>query len=173
MRPPSVRRIRYVPGMGILIADERLLLEGMVDRHRAEIAALLDGMSEVDARRRLVASLTTPLGLVKHCIFVEQVWFHSRVAGVSRAEVGIPDTIDESFVLAETDSIESVRRDFHLACETSREIAATRDLDETFGWHAGDVSLRYIYAHLIAEYARHAGHGDILAEQIKAGTAAR
>jgi len=155
--------------MALLTADERVLLEGMVDRQRAEIAALLDGLSEDDARRRLVASLTMPLGLVKHCAFVERVWFHSRVAGVPRAEVGIPDVVDESFVLAESDSIESVRRDFLVACERSREIAAAHDLDETFAWYADEVSLRYVYTHLVAEYARHAGQGDILVEQLTAG----
>jgi uncharacterized damage-inducible protein DinB len=156
----------YGRRMGLLTADERVLMEAMVDRQRAEIAALLDGLDEEEARRRLVPSLTTVLGLVKHCTFVEQVWFHSRVAGVSRAEVGIPDVVDESFVLAETDTIASVLRGFEVACERSREIAATRDLDETFAWYSDEVSLRYIYAHLVAEYARHAGQGDILVEQL-------
>jgi len=39
------------------------------------------------------------LGLVKHATFVEQVWFHSRVAGVPRADVGLQETVDESFTL--------------------------------------------------------------------------
>jgi hypothetical protein len=30
------------------------------------------------------------------------------------------------------------------------------------------VSLRFVYVHMIAELARHAGHGDILVEQITA-----
>jgi len=155
--------------MSFLVADERSLLEAMVDRQRAEIVALLDDLDEAEARQRLVPSLTTPLGLVKHCTFVEKVWFHSRVAGRSRAEVGLPDDVDASFVLEPTDTRESIRRDFVKACERSREIAASHGLEETFAWRDGrSVSLRYIHTHLIAEYARHAGHGDILVEQIKA-----
>jgi hypothetical protein len=154
--------------MGFTLGDERSVLEGMVDRQRAEIAALLDGLTEDDVRLRLVPSLTTLLGLVKHSTFVEQVWFHSRVAGVPRADLGLPDEVDETFVLDDTHTIASIRADFLAACERSRTIAAAHELDDIFDWRGQPVSLRYIYAHLIAEYARHAGHGDILAEQIRA-----
>ncbi|MCR6030448.1 DUF664 domain-containing protein [Nocardioides sp. zg-579] len=150
------------------VADERVVLESMLDRQRDEVAALLDDLSEDEARERLVPSLTTVLGLVAHATFVERVWFHHRVAGVPRAALGLPDTVEESFVLAEGDTIASVRDAYLAACERSREIAAEHDLDETFPWHHGPVSLRYVHAHLVAELARHAGHGDILVEQLRA-----
>ena len=47
-------------------------------------------------------------------------------------------------------------------------MAREHELDEEFPWHQGPVSLRYIYVHMVAELARHAGHGDILNEQIRA-----
>jgi len=153
------------------VAAERELLERMLDVQREELARLLSEVDDTAARTRLVPSLTTPLGLVKHATFVEMVWFHSRVAGVPRAELGLPDTIDESFVLEPEDTVDSVRGGFLAACEHSREVAAAHDLDEQFPWHHGPVSLRFIYGHMIAELARHAGHGDILVEQLKAGTA--
>jgi uncharacterized damage-inducible protein DinB len=152
------------PGEG-----ERALLERMLDVQRAELAELLTRLDDDAARARLVPSLTTPLGLVKHATFVEKVWFHSRVAGVPRAELGLPDTIDESFELTPDDTVASVRAAFVAACERSRAVAATHDdLDEQFPWHQGPVSLRFVYVHMIAELARHAGHGDILAEQLLA-----
>ena len=150
------------------MADERAVLEGMVDVQRGAIAGLLDGLDDTEARARLVPSLTTPLALVAHATFVEKVWFHHRVAGVPRAEVGIPETVEESFVPAPGDTVESVRAGFLAACERSREIASGRDLDEQYPWHHGPVSLRFIYAHMVAELARHAGHGDILVEQLRA-----
>lgn len=153
-------------------ADERPTLESMLDTQREEVARLLDDLDEPAARARLVPSLTTPLGLVKHATFVEEVWFHSRVAGVPRAALGLPDTVDESFLLATEDTIDTVRSAYLAACERSREIAAGHELDEEFPWHQGPVSLRYIYVHLIAELARHAGHGDILVEQLAAGLSA-
>lgn len=148
-------------------ADERALLEGMVDLQREEIAGLLEGLDEEEARRRLVPSLTTPLGLVKHATFVERVWFHSRIAGVPRRDLGIPDTVDESFELAPEDTVDSIRSAYLEACDHSREVTSGRDLDEEYDWHGSSVSLRFVYAHMIQELARHAGHGDILVEQMK------
>ncbi|HET8717831.1 MAG TPA: DinB family protein [Nocardioidaceae bacterium] len=155
--------------MDVFLADERALLEGMLDAQRDEVAGLLSGLDETAARARLVPSLTTPLGLVKHATFVEQVWFHSRVGGVPRERLGVPETVDESFMLTPEDTTGSVRATFLAACERSREVAADHALDEQFPWHHGPVSLRFIYAHMIEELARHAGHGDILVEQLAAG----
>ncbi|WP_256839281.1 DinB family protein [Ornithinimicrobium faecis] len=154
--------------MGIHTAGERAVLEGLVDVQRREIVGLLEGLTEEQARRRLVPSLTTLLGLVTHATFVEKVWFHHRVQGLSRVEVGIPETVEESFVLTGEHTVASVLEAHAAACERSRVIAAEHDLDEQFPWHHGSVSLRFLYGHLIAELARHAGHGDILREQILA-----
>lgn len=153
-------------------AGDRAALEQMLDVQRSEMIGLLDDMTEEQARRRLVPSLTTLLGLVKHGCFVERVWFHHRVDGVPRHELGLPDDIDESFRLGESDTIATVRADFEAACVRSRDIAAEHpDLAEEFAWRLGPVSLRFIYAHMAQEYARHAGHGDILREQIRAADA--
>ncbi len=67
--------------MSLHTADERSVLEGLLDMQRAEIALLLDEVDDTEARTRLVPSATTVLGLVKHAVFVERVWFHARVAG--------------------------------------------------------------------------------------------
>jgi hypothetical protein len=50
-------------------------------------------------------------------------------------------------------------------------ISPNHNLDDTTEHHlVGTVSLRFIYLGMIAEVARHAGHADILAEQIQAAT---
>jgi hypothetical protein len=154
--------------MTIHLAGQRELLEGLLDVQRDQIAGILADVDEAEARTRLVPSLTTPMGLVKHATFVEKVWFHSRVAGVPRSEVGIPETVDESFVLDSDDRVEDVRQAFLDAGAGSRAIAADHELDEEFPWHRGPVNLRFIYGHVIAELARHAGHADILLEQLRA-----
>jgi len=150
------------------LAGERELLEAVLDVQRTQIEELLDGLGDADARLRLVPSLTTPLGLVKHATFVEKVWFHSRVAGVPRAELGLPDEVDETYALEPVDTVASVREAFVATCERSRQVAATAALDDEYPWREGPVSLRFIYLHMIQELARHAGHGDILVEQIAA-----
>jgi hypothetical protein len=152
----------------ILLADEQTTLIAMVDEQRAEVAAILDDLTEEEARARLVPSLTTPMGLVKHATFVEKVWFHSRIAGVDRRDLGLPDEVDDSFLIDPEDTVGSVRAAYVEACARSREVAAGRDLEEEFPWREVRVSLRFIYAHMIRELARHAGHGDILVEQLKA-----
>ena len=47
-----------------------------------------------------------------------------------------------------------------------------RSLDETLPGDAGrgDISLRWIYLHLIGEYARHNGHADLLRERVDGTT---
>lgn len=153
----------------ILTAVGRDSLNQMLDTQRSEISAVLDDLTDDEARTCLVPSLTTPLGLVKHATYVEKVWFHSRVDGRTRDKIGLPDTVNESFHLTDEDTIASVRAEFDEACARSRTIAAQHDdLEEQFPWRHGPVSLRFIYTHMIQEYARHAGHGDILVEQLHA-----
>jgi hypothetical protein len=155
-------------------ASERKTLVDVLASNRAEILELLDDLTEEEARRSLVPSLTTLLGIVKHASFAEQVWFHVTLAGRTRAELGVPADIDDSFRLAPEDTIASVSARFREVCAESDRIAFDHDLDDT-GEHArrGPVSVRWMYAHMIEELARHAGHGDILREQIAAGRKSR
>ncbi|MEZ0580765.1 DinB family protein [Nocardioides sp. MH1] len=150
-------------------ADERKTLVDVLAANRAELLELLEGLTEEEARRSLVPSLTTLLGLVKHAAFAEQVWFHVTLAGRTRAELGVPEDIDDSFRLAPDDTIDSISRRFREVCAESDRIAFDHDLDDV-GAHArrGPVSVRWMYAHMIEELARHAGHGDILREQVLA-----
>ena len=152
-----------------LIASERAQLLAFVHDNRTEILALLDGLSEEQARARLVPSATTLLGIVKHCAFVEKVWFHVSLAGRSRAEVGIPEAAEDSWELDDADTIESVRAAYRAAWAEAEEIAAPYDLDDLATHNRrGPLTLRWIYVQMVEELARHAGHGDILREQVLA-----
>ena len=138
-----------------------------LDEHRAELAASLNGVSEEQARRHLVQSDTTLLGLVKHATFVEYVWFGEAIGGRSRAELGIADGPAESFVLAESDTIDSVLAAYSAACEQSRTAATALSLDDLVtGNRRGPIPLRWIYLHMLRELAQHCGHADILREQL-------
>ncbi len=151
----------------VLTAGEREQIESFLHDNRAEVLGLLDGLTEEQARRRLVPSLTTLLGLVKHAAFVERVWFDVALAGRSRAEVGLPDTVQESFTLTEADTVGSVSELYREAWAAAVEVATQHALDDVaLHNRRGPVSLRWIYLHMIRELARHAGHGDILREQI-------
>ena len=67
------------------------------------------------------------------------------------------------------DTVASITENFRRVCAESDRVAFDHDLDDTAN-HArrGPVSLRWIYVHMIEELARHAGHGDILREQVLA-----
>ncbi|MFC4785109.1 DinB family protein [Nocardioides sp. MAHUQ-72] len=155
--------------MDVLNEPIRQQLDVFLDEHRADIRACLDGLTEEQARRSLVASRTTLLGLVKHATFVEKVWFDEAVTCRSRDEIGIPATPDESFVLEDADTIASVQQAHREACEASRVAAAALDLDDlVHGNRRGPITLRWVYLHMLRELAQHCGHADILREQLLA-----
>lgn len=150
-----------------LTGSEREQLEAFLHDNRLEIVAVLEGLDEEQARRRLVPSLTSPLAIVKHATFVEKVWFHVSLAGRSRAEVGIPEAAEDSWWLTPDDTIESVLAAYRTAWAEADEIAAAYSLDDLARHNRrGPLTLRWIYTHMVEELARHAGHGDILREQI-------
>ena len=152
-----------------LVGDEREQLLAFVHDNRTEVAGLLDGLSEEQARSRLVPSATTLLGIVKHCTFVEQVWFQVSLAGRTRAELGVPEDAEASWVLAPEDTIASVLAGYRAAWAEADRVAAAHALDDLAGHNRrGPLTLRWIYVHLVEELARHAGHGDILREQVLA-----
>jgi hypothetical protein len=153
----------------ITTGGERRLLESMLDRNRAELVNAVCGLSEAEARRRLVASLTTPIGLVKHAAVAERIWFQHVLGGLPESECdGGTTPGDASFIVDDSATLADVIAEFERASERSRVIAAGFDLDDIRTHpRVGDVSLRFIYLLAIEDFARHAGHGDILYEQIK------
>ena len=150
-------------------APLRRQLDAFLDDHRAHLRASLDGLTEEQARRRLVPSRTTLLGLLKHGTFVEKVWFDEAVTGRPREEIGIPGTPDDSFVLDDTDTVASVRAAYLAACDDSRRAVADLGLDDVLsGNRRGPLPLRWVMLHMLRELAQHCGHAEILREQVLA-----
>jgi hypothetical protein len=146
-----------------------LQFEAFLDEHRRALHDSLDGLTEEQVRRSLVPSRTTLLGLVKHATFVEKVWFDEAVTCRSRAEIGIPATPDESFVLADDDTIATVQRAHRETCAASRRAASALTVDDIVrGNRRGPLPLRWVYLHMLRELAQHCGHADILREQLLA-----
>ena len=156
----------------VAVAGERETLEGFLEYHRRVLSGKLRGLSEEDARRRLVPSLTTLLGLVSHAASVERNWFQHCLGGKPREEItGNARGDDPSWDVGADKTISDVIAEFESACAASRQIAAGFALDQTVPHdELGQVSLRFIYMNIFGEYARHAGHADILREQIDGAT---
>ena len=65
---------------------ERALIENVLDRNREALIETARGLSDADARRRLVSSLTTPISLLKHAAAAERIWFQRFWAELDEAE---------------------------------------------------------------------------------------
>ena len=151
---------------------EREVLEAFLDFHREVLVRKVSGVSELEARDRRVPSKTTLAGLVKHMIGVERGWFQRVLAGRPAEEIG-PNVGggDDSWELAEDETVESLVEEYRRTCEQSRQTAARFALDDAVPQRRlGRVSLRWIYVHMIEETARHVGHADILREQTDGAT---
>lgn len=156
-------------------SPEREGLETFLDYLRDAVVRKARGVSEEDARRRLVPSVTTLGGLVKHLAWVEHTWFAERLAQTPKELLPTPpwtkDDPDADFRLEPGETVDGVIEMYLQRCAESREIAARYQLDDTFpGRNANQISLRWLYLHMIEETGRHAGHADILREQIDGAT---
>ena len=152
-----------------LVGSEREQVEAFLEDNRAEVLQLLDGLTEEQARRRLVPSATTLLGLLKHVTWMQRVWFEECVSGTSRRELGLVQSPEESFRLSDDDTIGSVTAAHREACATARTTVADLPLDAVMTGHrAGPRTLRWVYLQVLRELAQHCGHADILREQVLA-----
>ena len=145
------------------------MVQVFIDQHRQMLLSCTGGLSEAEARLKLVESKTTLLGLVKHAIFVERVWFGEAATGRSRAELGIASSPSKSFDLEASDTIDSIRHEYAQAIELSHQAVEGKTGDDVFsGNRRGPLPLRWIQLHMLRELAQHCGHADIPREQILA-----
>ena len=140
-----------------LIATLQSFRKGVLDK--------LSGLSAEDARRSTVPSGTNVAGLIQHLTFVEGKFFEQIVAGRK------PSRGARSMQVSDSVSLSTLRGDYRAACDTSDEII--RGLGDASApvRHDGKVrDLRWAILAVIGETARHAGHADIIREQIDGKT---
>jgi uncharacterized damage-inducible protein DinB len=151
------------------VLDERQMLEAWLEFHRTTLLLKCEGLDDAGRKARPVATSKLSLhGLVRHMAEVERGWFQ-RTLGRAPDTPSIwldRDVEDSELVpLDDADWEQDVSR-WQRECEQSRRAAAGRDLDETGLRRGKEVSLRWIYTHMIEEYARHNGHADLLREMV-------
>ncbi|TDO67551.1 uncharacterized protein DUF664 [Kribbella sp. VKM Ac-2571] len=156
------------------VADERVLLQGFLDYHRGTLLWKLSGLTgEQLVQRAVEPSSMSLIGLVRHLSEVEKYWFHRALAGHdSPPKHWSAEHPDGDFDLADPAAAEQDLAEFREIVKTSDTLAAKYALDDTFlrpGYEA-PYSLRYLYIHMIEEYARHNGHADLLRERIDGAT---
>jgi hypothetical protein len=140
-------------------------LRTALDGLRKGVLKKLAGLSEEDARRSTVGSGTNLAGLLQHLTFVESSWFEGTVAG-GKATRG-----DRSMMVDRAVSLRTLRAEYRAACAASNEIiASVASADAPVTCNGKTRALRSVLLGVIEETARHAGHADIIREQIDGQT---
>ncbi len=154
-----------------LVADERAMVEGWLDFHRATLLRKCAGLDDAQLRLRTCPPSTLSLlGLVRHMTEVEHSWF-GRVVGRPGLIYSSEERPDADFDDVDEADVAETFAAFHRECALSRERGAGRGLDETFLGRLGHpISIRWLYVHMIEEYARHNGHADLIRERIDGAT---
>jgi hypothetical protein len=154
-------------------ANERELLTGYLDWYRSVVEGKVADLSLLDASRVMTPSGLSPLGIVKHLGYVERSWFSVRFAAAEEKPLWAEDDPDADFRIESGETVASVVHFYRAATDDSRRIAARASLDDlsqSVSPHYGTVSLRWILVHMLEETARHAGHLDLMREQIDGRT---
>jgi hypothetical protein len=155
------------------VADERSRLDAWLDYHRATLARKCAGLTgEQLAVRPVASSELSLLGLVRHMAGNERIWFRIRFAHADVDDLyqspDYPEGVE--FALADPDNAEADFATYSQEITEARMVVRDRPLDETFGDETVTVDLRWLYAHMIDEYARHNGHADLIRELIDGAT---
>ncbi|WP_224274626.1 mycothiol transferase [Nocardioides lacusdianchii] len=165
-------------------ADEVGMLRGFLDHYRATIRLQAAGLSDAQLDQSLAPSDLTLGGMLKHLAFVEDYWFSYNLAGREPAPPWDTAPWDDDpdwdwhsasgEAHAELDALLAaaiVRSD---AC-LDAALAADPDLDRPVARPRdpakGDTAtVRWVLVHMLEEYARHAGHADLVRQSIDGAT---
>ncbi|MGV0812775.1 DinB family protein [Mycolicibacterium boenickei] len=160
-----------------LNADERTTLESWLNFYRLTLALKCDGLDDAQLRTAAAPpSELTLLGLVQHAAEVERNWFRRVLAGESAPPIfgprDHPEGHDGGFEVSAQSTYQAAYRIWQSEIMRAQANCAARALDDTSEFMGGEVSLRWIYTHMIGEYARHCGHADVIREHIDGVTGA-
>jgi len=151
------------------VAGERAMLEQWLEFHRTTLLLKCEGLDDEGRKARPVASSKLSLhGLVRHMAEVERHWFQ-RVLPRSPDTPRIwfdPDNDDCDLEPLDDADWQSDLDAWLAECAASRLTAVRYELDDTGIRRGEPCSLRWIYLHMIEEYARHNGHADLIREMV-------
>jgi hypothetical protein len=155
-----------------LTGDDRPILEGFMDWHRALLRRKCAGLTgEQLAERAVPPSNLSLLGLVRHLAKVERKWFRELIAGQeleSMYDLALGE--DADFEDLDPDRAQADYERLLQECRLADEALAAASYDDTITARAGVMSVRAVVVHMIEEYAQHNGHADLLRERIDGTT---
>lgn len=144
-----------------LTGQERTLLTGFLDFHRATIRVTCAGLSDPESHRRMLAApMKNAIQLLSHLRWSEHFWCEVVLAGRAQS------IHDDGFKAGPETTLEQALDDYDQQCALSREIVEGLSLDHEVAWHDRAVSVRWVLFRLLEESARHNGHLDAIRELI-------
>lgn len=152
-------------------ADERTQLVGWLDLQRAIVHWKCDGLSDADTHRSVISTspLMTAAGVVSHLRWVEHTWFELLFMGKAAEGPRFDSDHEDAEMLVDDVPLAQLLAEYQQQCAVSNQIVADHSLDAA-GSHpdfgAAAASLRWMLLHMIEETARHAGHLDVIREQL-------
>jgi Protein of unknown function (DUF664) len=157
-----VPRVTVIPRTG----DERGMLTAYLEHYRETVALKCSGVEDRLSERSAPPSTMSLHGLVRHLAGVERWWFRINFAG---EDVPLLFYTDEQPDLDFEDLAGDPRAAlavWHQECERSRAIVASAASLDAVGARQEPFTLRWLLLRMVAEYAQHAGHADLLREGI-------
>jgi uncharacterized damage-inducible protein DinB len=162
---------------GVVPVGEKQVLTEYLRAYRLTLEMKCQDLdAEQLARRSVPPSTMSLLGLVRHLAGVEHQWFQRVLQGhdvprLYKSEddrdldfngaVADPAVVDEAF---------GVWKSEIAAAEEWLDSLDEADLGREVPLHDDTVSVRDVLVHMVEEYARHAGHADLLRECIDGRT---
>ncbi|MFB1298899.1 DinB family protein [Mycobacterium sp. pW049] len=165
-------RERTTPPMN---SDERTTLTAWLDFHRDTLLLKCAGLDDEQVREASVPpSALTLQGLVQHLAEVERNWFRRVLDREAAPAIFDPSAHtgghDGGFELADAVRFADAVAIWQREVDKARAICIRHELDDVSPFMGTEVSLRWIYVHMVGEYARHNGHADLIRERIDAAT---
>jgi uncharacterized damage-inducible protein DinB len=153
------------------LEDARDILLQQLSYYRATLLAKLDGLSPDQLTGSILPSGWSPLGLLKHLVFVERRWMQWGFEAEQVADPwGDHDPDSEGWLVAPEDSVAELAARLAEIAGRTEAVASQADLTERARlggrFSSEPPTLGWILAHLLQEYARHVGHLDVVRELI-------
>lgn len=149
--------------------DELATVEGFLDFHRDTLVWKCEGLTPEQLSSRPIPFTNLSLhGLVRHLADVERSWFRKWVASedvqpIFWTEENRDLDIDPP---ADADPVADLEV-FKAELALVRDAVRGRSLDDTFVSSRGNtLNVRWVYVHMVEEYARHNGHADLIRQAI-------
>jgi hypothetical protein len=155
------------------VGDERDLLTAYLDWHRQTFELKCAGVPPERLSEKLIPPSGLSLhGLLRHLTGVERWWFRIQFAGEDLPLLYYSDDDPNQDFDSLDGDVDEAFAAWRAECDRAREIAAGAALDQagTIVVTGKPISLRAVMLKMIAEYARHNGHADLLRERIDGAT---